>query len=55
MIYYEYNLDYKKSFSIQELFLNTVHQIFVPVQVCTADTWQLTILQEIKRFILFIC
>ena len=51
-----YNLEYKKTFSIQlYLFLNAIHQIYVAVRFKIADTWQPVILQKTKRYFLFIC
>ena len=44
-----HNLEYKKNFNIQLYFwLYIIPQIFLPVKICTADTWQLTILQKSK-------
>ncbi len=47
-----HNLKYK-IFTIQH-FQNTVYQISLPAQACTADTLQMTILQKLKQYFLFI-
>ena len=51
-----YNPEYKKKFCVQlHVFLNIIHKISVPVQVCTADTWQLIILKKkLKRYFLLL-
>ena len=49
-----YNSEYKKNFSIQLQFFY-IQFIKSLVQVCTADTWQLTILQKPKQYFLLIC
>ena len=38
IIFYSYDLEYKKNFSIRRnFFLNTINQIFMPVQICMAN------------------
>ena len=53
MIYYPYNLEYKNS-AIQVHFFFIKFTMSLPVKICTADTWQLTIQQKTKQYFLFL-